>query len=95
MKENCMQSLGRKPEGRRPLIRPMHRWEDNIKMNFQETASKAVDWNNLLLYTSWWDGGRGGVGNAVRKAECEDLTMVVMNNSISLDTTACSPLKVY
>jgi hypothetical protein len=24
-----------KPEGRRPLGRPRHRWEDNIKMDFQ------------------------------------------------------------
>jgi len=25
-----------KPEGKRPLGRPRRRWEDNIKMNFQE-----------------------------------------------------------
>jgi hypothetical protein len=25
-----------KPERRRPLERPRHRWEDNIKMNLQE-----------------------------------------------------------
>jgi len=25
-----------KPEGRRPLGRPRHRWEDNIKMDLQE-----------------------------------------------------------
>jgi hypothetical protein len=25
-----------RPEGRRPLGRPMHRWEDNIEMAFQE-----------------------------------------------------------
>ena len=25
-----------KPEGRRPLGRPRHRWEDNIKLNLQE-----------------------------------------------------------
>jgi hypothetical protein len=25
-----------KPEGKRPLRRPRHRWEDNIKMDFQE-----------------------------------------------------------
>jgi hypothetical protein len=27
-----------KPEGKRPLGRPGHRWEDNIKMNFQEVG---------------------------------------------------------
>jgi hypothetical protein len=25
-----------KPEGKRPLVRPRHRWEDNIKMDLQE-----------------------------------------------------------
>jgi len=25
-----------KPEGKRPLGRPRHRWEDNIQMNLQE-----------------------------------------------------------
>jgi hypothetical protein len=25
-----------KPEGKRPLARPRRRWEDNIKMNYQE-----------------------------------------------------------
>jgi hypothetical protein len=25
-----------RPEGRRPLERPRHRWEDNIKMDLQE-----------------------------------------------------------
>jgi hypothetical protein len=24
------------PEGKRPLGRPRHRWEDNVKMNLQE-----------------------------------------------------------
>ena len=28
--------LVRKPEGKRPLWRPRHRWEDNIKMDLQE-----------------------------------------------------------
>jgi hypothetical protein len=27
--------MGR-PEGRRPLVRHVHKWEDNIKMDFQE-----------------------------------------------------------
>jgi len=28
--------LAGKPEGKRPLGRPRHRWEDNIKMDLQE-----------------------------------------------------------
>jgi hypothetical protein len=27
-----------KPEGRRPLGRPRHRWEDNIKMDLREVG---------------------------------------------------------
>jgi hypothetical protein len=28
-----------KPEGRRPLERPRNRWEENIKIDFQEVLS--------------------------------------------------------
>ena len=27
-----------KPEGKRPIGRPMYRWEDNIKMDLQEVG---------------------------------------------------------
>jgi hypothetical protein len=27
-----------KPEGKKPLVRPRFRWEDNIKMNLQEVG---------------------------------------------------------
>ena len=36
--------LVRKPEGKRPLGRPRHRWEDNIKMDLQEMGWGCVDW---------------------------------------------------
>jgi hypothetical protein len=32
-----------KPEGRRPLGRPRRRWEDNIKMDFQEVGGGHGD----------------------------------------------------
>jgi len=32
-----------KPEGRRPLGRPKHRWEDDIKMDLQEVGW-GMDW---------------------------------------------------
>jgi len=32
-----------KPEGRRPLGRPRRRWEDNIKMDFQEVRCWNMD----------------------------------------------------
>jgi hypothetical protein len=31
-KRNTYRMLVGKPEGKRPLGRPMHRWEDNIKI---------------------------------------------------------------
>ena len=33
-----------KPEGKRPLGRPMLRWEDNIKMDLQEVGCEGIDW---------------------------------------------------
>jgi hypothetical protein len=39
--------LVEKPEGRRPLGRLRHRWEDNIKMDLGETGWEAVDWIHL------------------------------------------------
>jgi hypothetical protein len=38
--------LGR-PEGRRPLGRPRHRWEDNIKMDLQDVGRGGMDWIEL------------------------------------------------
>ena len=36
-----------KPEGRRPLGRPRHRWEDNIKSDLQEVGGVCGDWMEL------------------------------------------------
>jgi hypothetical protein len=36
-----------KPEGKRPLGRPRRRWEDNIKMDFQEVGGGSGDWMAL------------------------------------------------
>jgi hypothetical protein len=33
-----------KPEGKRPLGRPRHRWEDDIKIYLQEVGCRVVDW---------------------------------------------------
>jgi hypothetical protein len=32
-----------KPEGKRPLGRPMHRWEDNTKMDLQEVGRGGME----------------------------------------------------
>jgi len=36
-----------KPEEKRPLERPRHRWEDNIKMDLQEVGCGGMDWIKL------------------------------------------------
>jgi hypothetical protein len=36
-----------KPEGRRPLGRPRHRWLNNIRMNLVEVGWSDVDWIGL------------------------------------------------
>jgi hypothetical protein len=36
-----------KPEGKRPLERRRHRWEDNIKMDLQEVGCGGLDWIEL------------------------------------------------
>jgi hypothetical protein len=43
-----------KPEGRRPLGRPRHRWEDNIKMDLQEVGWEDVDWIDMAQDRDRW-----------------------------------------
>jgi len=43
-----------KPEGKRPLGRPRHRWEDNIKMDLQEVGGCYGDWMELSQDRDRW-----------------------------------------
>jgi 3-oxoacyl-ACP reductase-like protein len=43
-----------KPEGKRPLGRPRHRWEDNIKMDLQEAGCGDMDWIELAQDKDRW-----------------------------------------
>jgi hypothetical protein len=36
-----------KPEGKKPIGRPRHWWEDNIKMYIRQTGWSSMDWNHL------------------------------------------------
>jgi len=43
-----------KPEGKRPLGRLRHRWEDSIKMDFQEVECGSMDWIELAQDRDRW-----------------------------------------
>jgi hypothetical protein len=43
-----------KPEGRRPLGRPMRRWEHNIKMDLREVGWGGMDWIDLAQDRDRW-----------------------------------------
>jgi hypothetical protein len=43
-KRNAYRTLVGKPEGKRPLGRPRHRWVDNIKIDLRETEWDDMDW---------------------------------------------------
>ena len=43
-----------KPEGKRPLRRPRHRWEDNIKMDLQEMECGGMKWIDLAQDRDRW-----------------------------------------
>jgi hypothetical protein len=36
-----------KPEGKRPLVRPMRRWEDGIRIDLREIGYDDVEWVQL------------------------------------------------
>ena len=52
--ERHMQGLVGKPEGKGPLGRPRHRWEDNIKMDLQEVGCGGMDWIELTQDRDRW-----------------------------------------
>jgi hypothetical protein len=51
---NVHKILVGKPEGKRPLVRPTHRWEDNIKMDHREIVWKGVDCIRLAQDMYQW-----------------------------------------
>jgi hypothetical protein len=46
-KRNAYRVLMGKPDGKRPLGRPIYRWVDNIKMDLREIGWGCMDWINL------------------------------------------------
>jgi hypothetical protein len=52
-KRGAYRILVGRPEGRRPLGRPRHRWEDNIKMYIQKVGW-GMDWIDLAQDRDRW-----------------------------------------
>jgi hypothetical protein len=44
---NVYRVLMGKPEGKRPVGIPRHRWEDRIRMVLKETGWRSLDWIQL------------------------------------------------
>jgi hypothetical protein len=53
-KRNVYRLLVGKPEGKRQLGRPRHRWVDNIKMDLLEIGWGSVDWIGLAQDRDKW-----------------------------------------
>jgi hypothetical protein len=43
-----------RPKSKRPVGRPMHRWEDNIKMDLREIGIDGVNWIQLAQDRVQW-----------------------------------------
>jgi hypothetical protein len=52
-----------KPVGKRPLGRPKRRWEDNIKIGFQEVEYGGMDWIKLAQDRDRWRSRENAVMN--------------------------------
>jgi hypothetical protein len=53
-RRGAYRALVGKPEGRRPLGRPRHRWEDNIKMDLRKVGWGGADWIDLAQDRDRW-----------------------------------------
>jgi hypothetical protein len=43
-----------RPEGKRPLERPRHRWEDNIELDIREIGIDGTNWIQTAQYRVQW-----------------------------------------
>jgi hypothetical protein len=53
-KRNAYRIFVRKPEGKRPIGRPIRKWEDNIKMDLREIGWGGMDWIHLAQVRVQW-----------------------------------------
>ena len=67
--ERCINGFGGKPEVKRKLGRPRHRWED-IKMDLQEVGLGGMDWIELAQDKDKWRALLYGVKNIRGSITC-------------------------
>ena len=58
------------PEEKRPRERPRRRWEDNIKMDFQEVGCGDMDWIDLAQDKDRWRALLNAVMNLRGSIKC-------------------------
>jgi hypothetical protein len=46
--EEVYKVLVGKPEGKRPLERPRHRWDEGVRMDLTEIGWRSVKWIHLV-----------------------------------------------
>ena len=51
---SAFKMLTGKPTGKRPLVRPRRRWEDNIRMNLEEIGINAGNWVDSAQNRDHW-----------------------------------------
>jgi hypothetical protein len=51
---NVYKVLMGKTEGKRPLGRLWHRWEDGVRMDLREIGWKSLEWIQLAQDRDWW-----------------------------------------
>jgi hypothetical protein len=60
---NAYSILVGKPEGRRPLGRLRHRWQDSSRMDHREIGWVGVNWMHLAQYRDQWQALENAVMN--------------------------------
>jgi hypothetical protein len=68
-----------KPESKRPLGRPRHRWADNIKMELSEIGCDGMDWIDLAQYSYKWIS----LVNTVMNLQGKFLSSCIIGGSMS------------
>ena len=51
---NAFKILTGKPIGKRPIGRPRHRWEDNIRMDLKEIGFNTRNWADSAHDRDYW-----------------------------------------